>query len=288
MDIISITSAIGRKNYMNKNFAENLFRLRKESKLTQEQFAGKIGVSFQSVSKWENNQGYPDIELLPKIASYFHVTLDALMGYQSEKIMTTHYEQKYHSEEYYWGNQVWSGCYEVLKKKPPVIPLRLLDVGCGEGQAAVFFSKNGYTVSAFDIAQSGIEKGRHLAEISNVSVDFFCADLLDYKVENYFDVIYASGVLQYIPQDKRKKTIDNLKKHTNADGIHILNVFVEKPFIETAPDWEDTEFFWQSGELLQYYHDWKTELLEEIIFDCNSSGVLHQHCMDVVIMRKIV
>lgn len=273
---------------MNKNFGENLYRLRKESKLTQEQFAGKIGVSFQSVSKWENNQGYPDIELLPKIASYFHVTLDALMGYQSEKIMTTHYEQKYYSEEYYWGNQVWSGCYEVLKRKPPVIPLRLLDVGCGEGQAAVFFAKNGYTVSAFDIARSGIEKGRHLAEISNVSVDFFCADLLDYKVENHFDVIYASGVLQYIPQDKRQKTIDNLKKQTNTDGIHILNVFVEKPFIETAPDWEDTEYFWQSGELLQYYHDWKAELLEEIIFDCNSSGVLHQHCMDVVIMRKIV
>ena len=72
------------------------------------------------------------------------------------------------------------------------------------------------------------------------------------------------------------------------DGIHILNVFVRKPFIETAPDWEDTEYFWKSGELLQYYHDWKIEMLEEIIFDCDSSGVPHQHCMDVVIARKVI
>lgn len=81
-----------------------------------------------------------------------------------------------------------------MKRKPPIVPLRLLDVGCGEGQAAVFFAKNGYVVSAFDISKSGLEKGRLLAEISNVSVDFFCANLLDYKVENYFDVVYASGV----------------------------------------------------------------------------------------------
>ncbi|MBP3475699.1 MAG: hypothetical protein J6K48_05210 [Lachnospiraceae bacterium] len=34
------------------------------------------------------------------------------------------------------------------------------------------------------------------------------------------------------------------------------------------------------------YHDWKIELLEEVIFDCDSSGVPHQHCMDVVIAGK--
>lgn len=70
---------------MDTNFAENLYRLRRENGLTQEQLANMLGVSFQSVSKWENKQGYPDIELLPRIASYFHITLDALLGYRSEK-----------------------------------------------------------------------------------------------------------------------------------------------------------------------------------------------------------
>lgn len=271
---------------MNKNFAENLYRLRKAKGMTQEQLAGELGISFQSVSRWENQQGYPDIEILPQIAACFQVSLDALLGYRSEKIMTTHYEQKYCSEEYYWGNQVWDGCYEVLRKKPPMEPLRLLDVGCGEGQAAVFFAKNGYVVSAFDISERGLEKGRYLAEISHVSVDFFHANLLDYQVENDYDVVYASGVLQYIPQDRREEMIKNLKRHTRRDGIHILNVFVEKPFLETPPDWEKTEYFWKSGELLLYYHDWKIELLEEVIFDCDSGGVPHKHCMDVLMARR--
>ena len=128
--------------------------------MTQEQLAGKLGISFQSVSKWENGQAYPDVELLPVIASIFHTSIDALMGYQPQKLNTTNYEQKYRGQEYYWGNQVWSGCYEVLKQIPPIRPLRLLDIGCGEGQAAVFFAKNGYLVSAFDVAESGIEKGK--------------------------------------------------------------------------------------------------------------------------------
>ena len=46
---------------MNHDFAQNLLRLRKSRGLTQEQLAGQLGVSPQSVSKWENCQSYPDI-----------------------------------------------------------------------------------------------------------------------------------------------------------------------------------------------------------------------------------
>lgn len=59
---------------------ENLKRQRKEKDLTQEQLADILGVSFQSVSKWERGEGYPDMELLPVIAEYFGITVDELMG----------------------------------------------------------------------------------------------------------------------------------------------------------------------------------------------------------------
>lgn len=272
---------------MKNHFAGNLLDLRKRSGMTQEKLAARLGVSFQSVSKWENAQGYPDIELIPMIASVFQVSIDALLGYQAEKIQTTLYAEKYRNEEYYWGNHIWGGCYEVMKLMPPVRPLRLLDVGCGEGQAAVFFARNGYMVSAFDIAESGIEKGKHLAELSGVSVDFFRADLLDYKLENKFDIIYASGTLQYIPPEKRGEILRHYKEHTAPGGIHIMNVFVEKPYLPSPPDWEEEkEYFWKTGELFYYYNNWKMERMEEYVFDCDSSGVQHQHCMDVMIAVK--
>ncbi len=272
---------------MHQILGENILKLRKENGLTQENVASLLGVTFQAVSRWENGVSYPDIELIPKIASIFQVSIDSLLGYQIEKINTTHYEEKYQDNNLYWGNDIWDKCYDVMKLLPPVRPLRLLDIGCGEGQTAVFFARNGYLVSAFDIAESGIKKGRQLAEKCGLKVDFFQADAMEYKLEQNCDIIYASGLLQYIPSKERKRIIDNWKAHTNENGIHLLNVFVEKPFIGPAPDWEETEYFWKSGEILQYYHDWKIELIEEVIFECNSSGILHKHCMDVMIARKV-
>ncbi|MBO5218271.1 MAG: helix-turn-helix transcriptional regulator, partial [Clostridia bacterium] len=65
---------------MNLKIGENLRRFRRERELTQEEVASHLGVSFQAVSKWERNEGYPDITLLPAIANYFGVTVDALIG----------------------------------------------------------------------------------------------------------------------------------------------------------------------------------------------------------------
>ena len=49
----------------------NIYRHRKESHLTQDDLARHLGVTKASVSKWETGQSYPDIELLPKLATYF-------------------------------------------------------------------------------------------------------------------------------------------------------------------------------------------------------------------------
>ncbi|MBQ7398359.1 MAG: helix-turn-helix transcriptional regulator, partial [Clostridia bacterium] len=53
---------------MNLNFAENLKHLRKEKGITQEKLSEVLGVSAQSVSRWELAICYPDIEMLPAIA----------------------------------------------------------------------------------------------------------------------------------------------------------------------------------------------------------------------------
>lgn len=62
------------------NIGENIKRLRLDRKLTQETLAEFLGVTFQSVSRWERGESYPDITLLPAIASFFDVSFDELMG----------------------------------------------------------------------------------------------------------------------------------------------------------------------------------------------------------------
>ncbi len=65
---------------------EKLKELRKKNDITQEQLANHLGISQQSVCKWERGEGYPDITLLPAIALYFGITLDELMGIDEARI----------------------------------------------------------------------------------------------------------------------------------------------------------------------------------------------------------
>ncbi|EPY2307824.1 helix-turn-helix domain-containing protein [Clostridium sporogenes] len=63
---------------------EVIHRLRKEKGITQEQLANFIGVSTAAVSKWESGTSYPDITLLPVIATFFNVTIDILLNFKIE------------------------------------------------------------------------------------------------------------------------------------------------------------------------------------------------------------
>lgn len=270
----------------NLKTGEVICKRRKELGLTQNQLAKTLNISFQAVSKWENNTAYPDIELLPKLAAALNTTIDSLLGYSS---MITDYDKRYNTEEYYWGLTPNHICYDIMKILPPIKPYRVLDIGCGEGKDAVFFAKCGYTVTAFDISEQGIEKAKRLAEYNKVEVGFFKADIFDYRPTDEYDIIFSSGVLHYIPLTERKEFFESLKAHTSDIGINALNVFVQKPFIAPAPDNtedEDKIHPWYSGELFGYYHDWMFHTCKEEIFDCNSSGIPHKHCMDTLIAKK--
>lgn len=62
------------------DLAENLRRLRKEKGMTQEELADILQISFQTISKWERQESYPDIHMLPVMAGFFNISVDELLG----------------------------------------------------------------------------------------------------------------------------------------------------------------------------------------------------------------
>ena len=70
---------------MELKIGEKIRELRKRDGRTQEEVASALGVSNQAVSKWESQNGYPDMETVPALANYFGVTIDELFGYESER-----------------------------------------------------------------------------------------------------------------------------------------------------------------------------------------------------------
>ena len=61
-------------------FCDKIIKLRKRYGYTQETFAGEVGVSRQSVYKWENGSSYPEVEKLLKIARTLSITVDDLLN----------------------------------------------------------------------------------------------------------------------------------------------------------------------------------------------------------------
>ena len=61
------------------NFNEKLIKLRKERGLSQEELGAAVGVSRQTISKWELAQSYPDFQKLVLLSDYFKISLDTLV-----------------------------------------------------------------------------------------------------------------------------------------------------------------------------------------------------------------
>ncbi len=65
---------------MNITLDKSLQELRRKKGNTQEDLAGFLSISSQAVSKWERAESLPDVYLLPRIAAYYNVSVDDLLG----------------------------------------------------------------------------------------------------------------------------------------------------------------------------------------------------------------
>jgi len=100
---------------MKLHLGENIRENRRRMGLTQEQLADRLGVSFQSVSRWENGTTYPDMEKLPELAKLFDITTDALLGFvkKEEKIPIDDLDRMYMEAV---GREDWEECADIIRR----------------------------------------------------------------------------------------------------------------------------------------------------------------------------
>ena len=72
--------------FMDKTFSNRLKKLRNDTGLSQAKLANILNVAQQTVDKWENEYSEPDIKMLKRLANFFDVTVDYLVGASNEII----------------------------------------------------------------------------------------------------------------------------------------------------------------------------------------------------------
>lgn len=149
----------------------NIAELRKKRGLSQEELACMLDITFQAVSKWENQLSCPDIALIPKIAEIFQVSIDFLFGQEEKKTMEKH------STEWPNDNNLYAVIFQghqILKKEEITDDLSQIELKY-DGNMQGITIKSYFSVTVTEsITDSTIQSGTHIT----------CADITDSKIES--------------------------------------------------------------------------------------------------------
>ncbi len=164
---------------------------------------------------------------------------------------------------------------------------KVLDVGCGEGQNAIYLAQKGHHVDAFDLSEHGIAKLKHRCKLSNAQVNAFVADLTTYQFEQYYDMVICFGSLHFVAKNDWKQFISNAKEYTNIGGIHIIQIFTD-----VVPASEDIAPFAiglaKDEEIKELYTDWEILQFKSYVFEDEHPNVpKHLHASNKIVARRM-
>lgn len=113
------------------------------------------------------------------------------------------------SEESYFVAQQW-------KDKNVV---NILDFGCGLGRHSIYFAKQGFNVSAFDLSEEATAHLKLWAKKENLSIDITNADMIELPYDdNSFDAVFAYHVISHTDSLGMKKIISEISRVLKKDG----------------------------------------------------------------------
>jgi 2-polyprenyl-3-methyl-5-hydroxy-6-metoxy-1,4-benzoquinol methylase len=128
---------------------------------------------------------------------------------------------------------------------------RALDLACGEGRNALFLARRGFQVTALDIAEEGIEKGRRRAMEEGLEVDFQVMDLERDAIEGEFDLVLNVNFLL-------RKLIPGLVAHLSPGGLIFFLTILNTPALAGG---RNPAHLLEPGELAGVFAGFTGELL---------------------------
>lgn len=146
---------------------------------------------------------------------------------------------------------------------------KVLDLGCGEGGNALFLAEKGFKVTCVDISLIATEKIKAEAKRKKLNLNAICSDLEEYKIKGMFDVILCIGTFHFMPENKAKELLMQMRQHTAKKGLNIIISFLENDPTKGSKDM----YYFGKGELKQLYADW--EIIEYKEFKERDECVLH-------------
>lgn len=203
-----------------------LAELRKKHNLTQQELGDILCVSYQTISKWENGVVYPDISYLPKLSSYFNVSVDALLGlvpleqeYRPASSGTADYWEKKLEYLKYTRKIMWNEDYfrflirEVWNITTPV---SILDCGCGYGALGLLLLPllpEGSAYTGIDFSQTMLDAAKKSYESTDYDVKFILADIREYQTKERYDIVISQAVLRHVDHGEAflKKMVGYIK-----------------------------------------------------------------------------
>lgn len=198
---------------MNLKISESIKALRNEMNITQAELAEKLSVSPQAVSRWENGQAYPDIELLVKIADFFKVSMDELMGRESSDLIDLGQKLRSLRKQYYQNgakdNDVLMQLCNILEKLCAVEPIQY---------AAE------YILLSKDLCDH-THYGEHFSKAQNMALAVF--PVMDAKIMNQ----YLDRCVMYVDESNLEKWSKHI---TNDSFLSTWNdVLIERYFFNS-------------------------------------------------------
>jgi 2-polyprenyl-3-methyl-5-hydroxy-6-metoxy-1,4-benzoquinol methylase len=156
---------------------------------------------------------------------------------------------------------------------------RLLDVGCGLGEASVYFAILGAEVTSSDLSQGMLDATTRLAQANCVSVKQHVASAEDMQLsaDAKFDIIYAGNLLHHVDIEE---TITRIKPHLASGGVFVtwdplaynpaINVYRSMATDVRTPDehplkWSDIKLFHKHFKTVETRYFWLTTLIIFVI-----------------------